>query len=529
MTKYTEQIRSCYEYICSKSQEENPAVKLLKGGSYKIKQYYLENNNLDDIRGASVLLSYVEETVIPDMIKRKFSEDCIVYNGGGNIFCILPGDTDEDLCRELENEAQKYLVSANTAYVMVDARLDDIKNKYKDTVRMVEEKLADRKKLKIFNAINTESVFADSGAIPWENGDIHLNIKGSCSGDVCGLCKSKTAKYIIVDKGATYNVCASCLHKHNVGIDANRSKYVQEYEKRTGKKPSRENIISPNSSETVAVVYGDGNNMGQIIQNFNQITDMMEFSDFVKQASNDAVFEAMKQLDIQDFQIVGLGGDDVFVIVKGEDAVEFAVKVIEIYNSKFKNDNAGNGGNPYNSTMSVGICIAKAGTPIRVMLEIAEDKLSDAKEQAKRDNAENKDNGTISFAIINDPTASVENEVNKFGALSTLQPYSYDTIKEIIEFISVLKKKNMKTKLRNIYDAYQNGECIEEVDLFFKYLNVRSKDNQKIVLPKLKDYSLEKGMYTRTKGASDTEPARFIWKDIMELYDYVANKKGGEG
>ena len=140
MTKYDEQLEQCLRYISS-GNEDNPMVMLLKGGPYKIKSYYLENNDLDDIRGASASLEYVGNKVVPDIIKERFDESCIIYNGGGNIFCILPPDTEKNFAIELEKTAQKYLVSANVAYVLKKARFSDILNNYHETMGSVETML----------------------------------------------------------------------------------------------------------------------------------------------------------------------------------------------------------------------------------------------------------------------------------------------------------------------------------------------------------------------------------------------------
>ena len=141
--KYKNQLENCYKIIGA--SDSSSKIVLLKGGSYKIKQYYLEDNVPRDIRGASMNLAYVEEKVIPNYIEKHFSRDCIMYNGGGNIFCILPESVDENFAMELENEAEKYLVSANTAYVTLCITCGEFENDYKKVIRELERKLSSRK------------------------------------------------------------------------------------------------------------------------------------------------------------------------------------------------------------------------------------------------------------------------------------------------------------------------------------------------------------------------------------------------
>lgn len=513
MVKYKEQFEKCCAYIRSGAgNAENPDVMLLKGGSYKIKGYYLENNKLNDIRGASANLSYVEDVVIPDKIKEYADESCIIYNGGGNIFCILPAGTGEDFALMLEEEAQKYLVSANTAYVLMRAKLSDIQKEYRETMRKLEEKLSERKKLKISINSNPRSEFNETG-IPWSDpAVIELRAKEVGGSEICGLCKSKIAGYELPDK---VRVCGSCLHKNRIGISARVSKYRNEYKKYTDMDAIACNSLGDIDKDYVAVVYGDGNNMGQIIQNFNDITDMMRFSDEVKAAANRAVFETMKKLDIRRFEVVGLGGDDVFVIVSGKIAMEFAVGLIEAYNDEFKRttEELKADSNPYKSTMSVGVCIAKTHTPIRIMLEIAEEKLKSAKTQAKRDNADGCDVGSVAFAILDNPTDMADDAVNKFGALSTLQPYRTDSAKQLLQVVRSLSARG-KTALRNIYNVYCNADVGEEAELFFKYHNAKAGNDAKITLPQIAGYTIENGLYCRNGKKA------FIWKDILDLLSF---------
>ena len=505
--KYKNQLENCYKIIGA--SDSSSKIVLLKGGSYKIKQYYLEDNVPRDIRGASMNLAYVEEKVIPNYIEKHFSRDCIMYNGGGNIFCILPESVDENFAMELENEAEKYLVSANTAYVTLCITRGEFENDYKKVIRELERKLSSRKKLKIFNPIISESAFAPQGFMDWNGSTIKLSNE-KCEPTSCQLCKSRIASYIYEDK----KVCASCMHKAAVG-KSSRKDYLEEYKKRVGKDAVVCDSFTNIDSDHIAVVYGDGNNMGQIIRNFKFITDMMKFSDEVKEAATGSVYDTMKSLGIDRFEVVGLGGDDIFVIVSGKVALKFATGLIKEYNNKFKKQNVAENENMYESTMSVGVCIAKSNTPLRIMLEVAEDKLAEAKELAKLNNTKGKDTGTISYAVLDDPTETTESSETLYHLKSTLSPYTTEGMDDLIEYIEKLKRnKNAKSALRNKYDAYTNSDCLEEAYLFFNYRNAKDK-KMKIYAPEIDGWENKNGKYSR----NGTEA--FVWRDILELYNYV--------
>ena len=391
--------------------------------------------------------------------------------------------------------------------------IDEIENNYKETMRILEQKLAERKKMKIDVEYDPKSAFIENGIPLYSNESVNLNASICDDKSVCEICKLRMAVY----KSHGIKLCASCLHKNSIGISAKKTKYLEEYKKYTGRDAVICTCLSEIDKEYIAVVYGDGNNMGQIIQNFTQITEMMEFSDKVKITANKAVFETMADIGIDRFEVVGLGGDDVFVIVSGKKAIDFSIGLIERYNAEFRKteEELKENKNPFKSTMSVGVCIAKTDTPIRIMLEIAEEKLKEAKEQAKKDNVKGCDEGSLAFTVLNDPTDSADHNENRFNAMTTLQPYSTKSAHQIIDFARKLSVNNSITELRNLYDAYCISDSPEEAELFYKYQNAKAKAGEKIEQPFIWGYDLDGGLYYRDGKAA------FIWRDIIELQKFI--------
>ena len=52
-----------------------------------------------------------------------------------------------------------------------------------------------------------------------------------------------------------------------------------------------------------------------VIQQLTKITQMMQFSRNVKKIAEEIVFKAMGEYGIDKFEVVGLGGDDIFIII----------------------------------------------------------------------------------------------------------------------------------------------------------------------------------------------------------------------
>lgn len=491
-------------------------IRVLKGGAYKIKKYYLENDKLKDIRGASNLLAYVQEDYIPQKIASQYIEECIIYCGGGNIFAVLPKESnDKDIAIELEKEAAKYPVSAPVAYYTEKVRLSDVIGKnYKEKMGLVENNLAERKKSKLYNEINNISQFEKqtiyiSSDKTSENA-VKIDFEDKTGGkNLCSRCLVKKSYYQIKNaEQEKENVCASCLHKIRVG-EVLKSRYLK-YIKDTGVKVNSLKDIKDEAGN-VAILYGDGNNMGGVIAGFKKIYEMMQFSDVVKDATTSAVFDSMNELCVKKVEIVGLGGDDIFIIVEGDKSIRLGVEIIKKYKEKFKKYYS-----DVYSTMSVGISIAKYSEPIKIMLEVAEDELKKAKKVSKQNSESNKDNGSISFKILTGFERKTEKNKN-----NTLLPYSVETAEKILEFAYKLKKSNISiTRLQNLSEAYKNAESEEEADLFFDYMNAKTKEKIEELID-IDGYIKNKTFYKKEKENT----SYYIWDDIIDILAYTEERK----
>jgi hypothetical protein len=220
----------------------------------------------------------------------------------------------------------------------------------------------------------------------------------------------------------------------------------------------------------------------------------------------------MGELGIDKFEVVGLGGDDVFMIVPANRAVEFAVKLAKKYKEKFEELYGSRHFKGALSTMSVGIAVGRYDIPVKILLEQAEIKLDEAKSYSKK--RTHQDDGSVSFAMHTDYDNSLT--VKSVGGMTdTMKPYSIENAEKLLGFICELKtNKISKARLRNILDAYRNAESIEESDLFFEYVNAKEASlNKRIRLCPMNGYELSGGHYTKDGKLF------YIWKDILELYE----------
>lgn len=480
--------------------QQDLSVRVLKGGTYKIKGYYMEDNDLTDIRGASILISEVQNTILPQRLCEMIGFDCILYNGGGNLLALVSGDTEPEIAVQLEQEADACLVTANSAYYLSDPFLlsEFLGTEYRNLTAKIENGLSERKKVKLHYDPKPASQFVNH---PLLGRELHADPVSTGKPVYCEKCRKRLAGYS--RKGKT--ICGGCLHKVHVG-ETEKSGYLQRYAEATGKQVRVPATIPDIDPDRIAVVYADGNNMGGIIQQLDSITKMMDFSEFVKGKMNEIVFQTLAECNIISPEIIALGGDDIFLLVPADRSVQFAVRLTERYRKVFSEkfpDTA--------STLSVGFCIMKPDTPVKVALEVAEEELAAAKALVRADGGE----GSLSFRVFN----TYEGAVSERGA-ETLMPYSVSVAGQLLNYTDALRRSTgITTKLQNLNTVFKNAELPEEASLFFDYFNAKNAPQDKITLPDLDGYTLSGGYYTRT-GSCQHGHTAYLWNDLLYLLKY---------
>lgn len=238
-------------------------VCAIKGGTYKIKDYYLENNELIDIRGASSIITEVQEKVVPDLLRQTFGFDCVLYKGGGNMLAVIPAvNAPQNIGELLEQVADRCLLTANTAYVCSEAfplsKL--LGTEYRSCIARIEQLLTERKKSRAI--CDLKPISEMSGELLC---DVELRLPEIHSTQsFCSRCCKRIASY----QFGMELMCGGCAHKFLIGSE-HKKRFVSDYQKllRTEGYDFADKVTSPRKyedidDEHIAVVYADGNNMG---------------------------------------------------------------------------------------------------------------------------------------------------------------------------------------------------------------------------------------------------------------------------
>ncbi|MEB3181606.1 MAG: type III-B CRISPR-associated protein Cas10/Cmr2 [Nostocaceae cyanobacterium] len=357
--------------------------------------------------------------------------------------------------------------------------------------------------------------------------------------------------------------------------------------------------IGNGSKNFIAYIYADGNNMGGYIQKIRTPQEYQEFSKNVGLATEYAVYQALAENlhphELQNFndedstlsngdlvhpfEIITIGGDDIFLIVPANKALAIAkliserfekillgeVPLVEIepVEEEIKGDYKVNPSNKpidmkqihrYKPTeappsqcqlsTSIGVLITAYDTPIYYAKDFVDQLLKSAKERAKILKNAGYYGGTVDFMAMKSVTM-ISSDIKGFRKQALFKkakpnlklyaaPYTLHELGGLITSIEALKKaKFPKSQLYQIRSLLERGK--HTAILNYRYFRTRLKQGKKELQEQFEDAwcqpkdSSNKGnlapwMYD--KGELETDKSDYplfetIWRDIVDLYDFI--------
>lgn len=518
-------------------------VDIIKGSIYKIKKYFLENNNLKDIRGGSMMIDHLNITEVKNIMDNQgFTSENIIYCGGGNIFIVVPKGKGEALCEVFEKEFTRISLTVMSAFESISCSLYDLLFNFTSIKSKIETKVTERSKMKIYE-IDPDPDKSEEKAKLYGCKEIKLrNLKEEikfklypkANKEVCELCHTRDAKFLINDESEELNVCNSCLRKHIVG--KKKSTFIDEYKdyvrkfKKDNYQMEHDDIGSIDEiGSEIAVIYGDGNNMGNVVKKITNIFEMMYFSRITDERVKAAVYESLYEVMGSEakFEVLGLGGDDIFIIVPAVHAFEISTKIIDKFDKAFNKQ----------ITMSVGIAIAKSATPVTSLFSLAQSKLKSAKKLVRKYKLQE---GSIDvIELIGDMHSGSQQEklivdnykIEEKESLENKRvfPLSNSDFKRCISNVQKIKGK-VRTQLYKIGYAKENM-MKEEFELFFFYQNSKQKKS-KNTEDISNIYDLIKVLNKSCKYAGDkfnkADPYSINWNELILLYERGVESGNGK-
>lgn len=302
----------------------------------------------------------------------------------------------------------------------------------------------------------------------------------------------------------------------------------------------------------VGIIYADGNDMGAAIEGLQKLEDFKLFANGVREAIETAVFNSLgqfldgpresarerlvengtkikKNLIYHPFEIVSIGGDDVYLFVPADLALEIALSICREFEQNIQN--ALN----RKLTLSAGVLIAHVNTPIYFSRSVVKGLMKHAKSFGK---SNSETISAIDFQVITADTAAAE-EIsefrrraymhNRFNEVLTTRPLALDDLERMINLMRSLKAESFPlNQLYQLREAVVAGPQPRATN-FYYYQQCRNDDMKKRYTPlhnflvEDKDESLLPFWSVKCEKPTSEKITPIV--DILEIYDFIRKSK----
>lgn len=257
-------------------------------------------------------------------------------------------------------------------------------------------------------------------------------------------------------------------------------------------------------SEYIGIIYADGNDLGAKLEELQTPLEFRNFARNTRKVVETAVFHALgKLLDrpyrtereyqnrkgqprqiehiYHPFEIISIGGDDVYLFVPADLALEIALSICSEVKERSRDPQQ----SEHSFTLSAGVLIAHVTTPVYFSREIVEGLLKHAKQRSKSEGK--KAISTIDFQVITADTA-IGREIGAYRKQAyrherldewlTARPYTLDELEKMLELVRDLKEQNLPlAQLYALREAVTRGPQ-PRASNFYNYQRSRSGEFQ---------------------------------------------------
>lgn len=477
-----------------------------------IKGYVFGTGKLKEIRGASALLAEFNEKDLVEIVSNAAGlseDDAKIFSAGGVGLFQVPPDKKiiEEIMKKASSECRKKMinVSLQSDWLIVDE--DDLDKNYNKHISELTYRLHEKKFREAGSTLNSLSgytkVCESCGKYPGINLPKNKDYKNIEDEILCMSCHTKRQKN---DEIQSFHISFGGDNNSNSGISGVLGKIIPslmnnpQYNYRNEKPVEEFSELGKlcSKGDYMGLIYCDGNNMGNYIENnICSPKDMRKFSIEIEKCLTESLIEAVTahlkpKKGVLPFDILLLGGDDLVMVTPADKIIDTAITIGKSFDQKMS---------VRGITLSIGLVIAKSSFPFNQYREIAESLLKSAKKDLAERCAANPEaakEGTLNFKVI---TASGSLEFSKDDyttelqdanctLTATMRPYTFESMEKLSCLAKEFKKKNFPLTplqyLRSVIDRQHSSKIrstMETIDLISR---IRDK-KYRVLLHKLID------------------------------------------
>jgi CRISPR-associated protein Cmr2 len=308
----------------------------------------------------------------------------------------------------------------------------------------------------------------------------------------------------------------------------------------------------------IGAIYADGNNMGALLEELETPSEYATFAEKVNEATRNATFTALaKHLKPvkgkHRFEVLSIGGDDVFLIVPAHAALRIAVTIAREVEEELRQEEITRVGGGYawskvhrtrpgsqppslsEVVLSSGVVIADQHTPVFLIRRLAEELLKSAKARAKKLRELDKQyyGATVDFMSLKS-LGMIVTRIEDFRDQAlrrkdldfTAKPYTIPEVEALLAAVEELKKANFpKSQLYHLREQVEKGWLASIVDYLYFLCRSPHADELREVLDQWVGRSSTGrispiGPWMRRDG----QGWETVLGDLLEIYDFVAEE-----
>lgn len=519
--------------------------------------YVFESNKLPEIRGASRQLDDLNQEIGRLVTKQPGNQ--LIYAGGGGLLALVQSAQAADLVEEIE---QYYPARTGVATITVDWRplpeeyQDDLFGSFLTWGRHWLNRKKESKEPPPFIE-----------ALPFQMR--------------CRSCQKRPAAAQYLQKLPDWPICSICYGKRTY-TQSRRYAWFTRFEKWLEKQPEynahqeyRYHVNQkqkPNYPQAIdeignashsankypALIYLDGDHIGQILKKLEKRVDFRKFSRQMQEITRVTVYHALAtylqptrvavsdarlevepryalgdEVLIHPFEIITIGGDDVLLIVPAHAALPIAAEISQIFGDQMSgvvDSLLPEGGTV---SMSGGIVIAENHTPIQVLVDIAKQLLREAKSAG---------GGRLDFHILKSadmldrrissirsqyPYLFIDSDPQQTKLRLLARPYTHQQLKLLWQGLQTVQDAGLAaSQVHLLAEALLDGRSAST--LFYQYQRQRhgqqdrqsAHDRLESTLASLQQTRPEDPLPWQKVFGQDYGYQTALW-DLAELYDFV--------
>jgi CRISPR/Cas system-associated protein Cas10 (large subunit of type III CRISPR-Cas system) len=472
----------------------------------RIKEYVFATDKLREVRGASSLLTHLNESLTDASLKQISPNCALVFSGGGSAAVLAPSEAEaQRVIATVEALYREKTFTASITGVYVPLPLATETSDFGKLMEIASLKLRQAKDEKARRTMAMIEPYLQP----------------------CAACERYPAVQVsAIDRQP---ICESCLAKRKAFAD---------YREITPNAPEDLNALGgvARPPDYIGFIYADGNNMGTLLGKMERSQNYQTLAEGLQRLVADSVRTSLQKHSfrngIQPYETLLVGGDDLIIVTAGDIALSMALDIANYFESTSPKILREVGLSAGKLTMGVGVVVAHASFPIAAFRRLAEQLLKKAKRRCAEEKYET---SALDFMVV---TAAGSSDVNTLReeVLSqevfvfphgdrrvrlTRRPYTLSEAQNLLGHLRKFKEESFpRSQLQFLYEGLFHSQ-LEAVYRWGKVAGRVKKEHRQL----MDDFNREfgngvNGLPPWHKG-EDTDEYTSALGDLIEIYPFV--------